>query len=591
MIVKSPLKYKITIFFGLYKPIANLHHIFFLLKKKNKSPKSDGKFRLLHLDYRGIYIKFGEKFEIMEELRYPVGMQTFPNIIEGGYTYVDKTAYIKPLLSQGKFIFLSRPRRFGKSLFLSTLKAYFEGRRELFNGLAADKMNLDWTPTPVLYFDFNSGLYRQPNGLVERIETDLTWLETQFGLPIEDGKNIVTRFGILIRSIFLKTGQPVVILVDEYDKPLLEVEEDKRQFEENQSLLKGFFSNLKSMDAYIKFGMLTRVARFNKVSIFSDLNNINDISIEERYADICGWTEKELVDIFHSGIQDLSKKRKEDFNTTLKALRDYYDGYLFTEEGSRLYNPFSVLCALDKRRIDPYWFDSGTPTFLAKRIRARGTFPPDINGQMCTREELISVGLDDRNPIPLMFQTGYLTIASYHEELGLYELRFPNKEVEIGFYQQLLPIYVPEIKDIDSPFRFPLFKIDLYEGRPDNFMKRLASLFKSLPGEDHRESTYRAITYLLAVLCGTPAMAENHSYKGRSDLEVIVGRYIYLFEFKYNASIAEAMNQIHTRDYAGKYAMDDRTVYLIGVNFNDKKEHRGIEYEIKNLRLSTNYAR
>ncbi len=242
-----------------------------------------------------------------------------------------------------------------------------------------------------------------------------------------------------------------------------------------------------------------------------------------------------------------------------------------------------MLNALDKSKIDPYWFDTGTPKFLAKRVRARGTFPPDINGKMCSREELISVGLDDSNPIPLMFQTGYLTIATYHTDINLFELRFPNKEVEIGFYQQLLPLYAPEVKEYDSPFNFPLFKIDLFKGHPDDFMMRLASLLKSLPGEDHRESTYRAVTYLLAVLCGTPAIAENQSYKGRSDLEVFVGNYIYLFEFKYNKSVKEAMDQINSRDYAGRYAMDNRTAYLIGANFNEKKEKRGLEYEIRKL--------
>ncbi len=519
----------------------------------------------------------------MEELRYPVGMQTFSKIIEEGYTYVDKTAYIKPLLDQGQFIFLSRPRRFGKSLLLSTLAAYFEGRRELFKGLAADKMDLDWTPTPVLYFDFNAGLYKLPNGLEERIETDLTWYETQYGLPTAPDKNIVTRFGLLIRSIFLKTGKRVVILVDEYDKPLLDLDDNRELFEKNQSLLKGFYSNLKAMDAYIGFGMLTGVARFNKVSIFSDLNNLDDISLEDAFADICGWTEKELVDNFKPGIETLAEKRKEDFHDTLSALRKYYDGYLFTEEGSRLYNPFSILKALKKKRIDPYWFDSGTPTFLVKRIKALGTYPPDLNGKTCTREDLIAVGLNDSNPVPLMFQTGYLTIASFNEDLNLYELRFPNTEVEIGFYQQLLPVYVPDVKEIDSPFRYPNFKIDLYEGRVEDFMERLRSLFKSLPGEDHRESSYRAITYLLAVLCGTQASAESHGYKGRSDVEVISGKYVYVFEFKYNKSVQEAMEQIHSRDYAGKYAMEDRTVYLIGANFNEKKEDRGLEYEIEKL--------
>ena len=520
----------------------------------------------------------------MAQLRYPVGMQTFSNIIEEGYAYVDKTSYIKPLLDQGKFIFLSRPRRFGKSLLLSTLKAYFEGRRDLFKGLAADRMDLDWIPTPVFYFDLNNGQYKRSNGLNDRLISHLSRYERMYDISPRMEHDIVLRFENLIREVYNKTGQRVVILVDEYDKPLLEVEEDKRQFEENQSLLKGFFSNLKSMDAYIKFGMLTGVARFNKVSIFSDLNNLKDISMEDAYADICGWSEKELVDNFRSGIEDVAKKRGEDFDATLKALRDYYDGYLFSEEGSRLYNPFSVLNALDKKRIDPYWFETGTPTFLVKRIKARGTYPPDINGKKCTREELLAVGLFEKNPIPLMFQTGYLTIDSYNKELNMYVLRFPNYEVEIGFYRQLLPIYVPEVSDPDSPFNFTDFKIDLYEGRVDDFMKRLASLLKDLPGEDHNESAYRAITYLLAVLCGTKAIAEHHGYKGHSDIEVATSSYIYLFEFKYNRSVQEAMGQIHSRDYAGRYDMDDRTVYLIGANFNEKKEQRGLEYEIEKLK-------
>lgn len=520
----------------------------------------------------------------MAQLRYPVGMQTFSNIIEEGYAYVDKTAYIKPLLEQSKFIFLSRPRRFGKSLLLTTLKAYFEGRRELFKGLAADRLDLDWTPRPVFHFDFNNGQYKRHDGLENRLISHLARYERIYDISPKIKHDIVLRFESLISEVFNKTGQKVVILVDEYDKPLLDLDENPELFEKNQTLLKGFYSNLKSMDACLEFGMLTGVARFNKVSIFSDLNNLDDISMEDTFADICGWTENELVREFRPGIESLSEKRKEDFEDTLRALREYYDGYMFTEEGSRLYNPFSILKALKKLRIDPYWFDSGTPTFLVKRIKAQGTYPPDLNGKMCSREELIAVGLNDHNPIPLMFQTGYLTIGSFNEDLHLYKLRFPNREVEIGFYQQLLPIYAPEVKDINSPFRFPDFKIDLYEGRVDDFMERLKSLLKTLPGEDHRESTYRAITYLLAVLCGTQAGTENRSYKGRSDLEVLTGKYVYVFEFKYNKSVEEAMDQIHSRDYAGRYAMDDRTVYLIGANFNEKKEERGLEYEIENLK-------
>ncbi|MBD5262162.1 MAG: AAA family ATPase, partial [Bacteroides sp.] len=347
-----------------------------------------------------------------------------------------------------------------------------------------------------------------------------------------------------------------------------------------QRILKGFFGNLKSMDEYIRFAFITGVARFSKVSIFSDLNNLDDISLDNTYADMCGWSEQELISNFRPGIEGLAEEREEDFDTTLSAMRNYYDGYLFTLKGSRLYNPYSVLKALKKKEIDPYWFDSGTPTFLARRVKALGTFPADINGQRCTREELISVGLNDSNPIPLMFQTGYLTIRDYDKEMKLYEMRFPNREVEIGFYQQLLPLYVPEVNVIGSPFRFSQFKMDLYEGRPQDFMKRLATLLKDLPGEDHCESAYRAITYLLAVLCGTQAIAEHDGYQGRSDIEAMTSKYIYVFEFKYNRSVDEAMDQIHSRDYAGRYAMDGRTVYLIGANFNEKKDRRGLEYKI-----------
>ncbi|MDE6291168.1 MAG: ATP-binding protein [Muribaculaceae bacterium] len=515
----------------------------------------------------------------MNELRYPVGIQTFSDIIEEGYAYVDKTDYIKLLLSQGKFIFLSRPRRFGKSLLLSTLRAYFEGRRDLFKGLAADRLNLDWTPSPVLRFDFNAENFSLENGLESMLKRLLGEYEKAYGMT-EVSDTVAGRFSQLIRRVTEQTGRKVVILIDEYDKPLLDIEDNTELYEKNQRMLKSFFGNLKSMDEYIRFAFITGVARFSKVSIFSDLNNLKDISMEDAYADICGWSEKELVDKFRSGIQSLAEKRGEDFDVTLQAMRDYYDGYLFTEVGSRLYNPFSVLNALDKKRIDPYWFDTGTPTFLARRVRARGTFPPDINGKMCTREELLAVGLKDRNPLPLMFQTGYLTIAAYHSEMNLYELRFPNREVEIGFYQQLLPLYAPEVSDFDGPFRFTLFKIDLFEGRPYDFMHRLGTLLKDLPGEDHNESTYRAITYLLAVLSGSLSMVERHGYKGRSDIEVIAGRYIYVFEFKYNKSVAEAMEQIHSRDYAGRYALDSRTVYLIGANYSERKERRGLEYEI-----------
>ncbi|MDE6192491.1 MAG: ATP-binding protein [Muribaculaceae bacterium] len=515
----------------------------------------------------------------MNELRYPIGMQTFSKIIEEGYVYIDKTAYIKPLLSQGHFIFLSRPRRFGKSLLLSTLEAYFEGRRELFKGLAADSMDLDWTPSPVLRFDLNAENFSLENGLVSLLNRLLGEYEKKYGMT-EVADTLAGRFSQLISTVAELTGRKVVILIDEYDKPLLDIEENSGLFEKNQRILKGFFGNLKSMDRHIRFAFITGVARFSKVSIFSDLNNLDDISIADGYADICGLSERELIDNLGPGIMALAEKRGEDFESTLKVLRGYYDGYLFADEGSRLYNPFSLLKALNGKRIDPYWFETGTPTFLARRVRALGMFPPDINGQMCTREELIAVGLNDRNPIPLMFQTGYLTIGEYDSDMNVYRMRFPNREVEIGFYRQLLPLYAPAVSDPFSPLGFMKFKEDLFEGRPHDFMERLGTLLKDLPGEDHRESTYRAVTYLMAVLCGTQAIAEHHGYKGRSDIEVLTTRYIYVFEFKYNKTVGEAMSQIYDRDYAGRYALDGRKLYLIGANFSESKENRGLEFRI-----------
>ena len=519
----------------------------------------------------------------MSALKYPIGVQTFSKVIEEGYVYVDKTSYIKSLINQGQYIFLSRPRRFGKSLLLSTLEAYFEGCRELFKGLAADSMDLDWTPSPVLHFDLNAENFSDPEGLNKLLNRLLGEYEEKFSLTkVTD--TIAGRFSQLIRKVAESTGRKVVVLVDEYDKPLLDIEENKELFENNQRILKSFFGNLKSMDRYIRFAFITGVARFSKVSIFSDLNNLDDISMDNEYADICGWSEKELSDYFSTGIEALAEERDEDFDECLAELRRFYDGYLFAPKGNRLYNPFSVLKALKKKEIDPYWFDSGTPTFLARRVRALGTFPPDINGKKCSKKDLISVGLNDRDPFPLMFQTGYLTIGGYDKASQLYELQFPNREVEIGFYEYLLPVYVPAVSDHFSPFDFALFRTDLVEGRPEDFMRRLATLLKDLPHEDHNESAYRAITFLISVLSGTPTLAERHGYKGRSDIEAFAAGNIYIFEFKYNKSVREAMDQIRDRDYAGRYALDSRQVYLIAANFAEDKVNRGLDYEIRQLK-------
>lgn len=317
-------------------------------------------------------------------------MQSFPKIIEEGYTYVDKTHYIKPLLQQGQFIFLSRPRRFGKSLFLSVLKSYFEGRRDLFKGLEADSIDLDWTPSPVLRFDLNAEDFSQENGLISLLNRLLDEYEKEYGMT-EIADTIAGRFAQLIRKVAESTGRKVVILVDEYDKPLQDIHGHKELFEKNLRLLKGFFGNLKTMDDYIRFAFITGVDRFAKVSIFSDLNNLKDISLSNEYADICGWTETELVNYFRPGIEGLAEEREEDFDTTLTEMRRYYDGYLFALRGSRLYNPYSVLNALTDKEIYEYWFDTGTPTFLARWVKDNGIAPWELNHLHASKNELISI--------------------------------------------------------------------------------------------------------------------------------------------------------------------------------------------------------
>ncbi len=511
----------------------------------------------------------------MEVRKYPVGIQSFPKLRENGYIYVDKTALIASLVSEHGHYFLSRPRRFGKSLLLSTIHAYFAGDRELFRDLAIDGLDIEWEKFPVLHFDLNSANYAEEDALESLLDAILRNYEAEYGC--EAGNLAVSqRFGNVIRSARRQKGRSVVILVDEYDKPLLGNENNPRLFEKNQEVLKGFFGNLKSEDGNIRFSMLTGVARFNKVSVFSDLNNLDDISLTAAYNEICGITEAELKEYFSFGIGQLAADRGETPAQTIEELRTYYDGYLFSRQGNRLYNPFSLLMALRNREIEPYWFETGTPTFLARRVKESGINLERLNGIVADREKLTSVGLGSEDMTGLMFQTGYLTIDHYEKERQRYVLRFPNREVEIGFARNLLRLYAPETAVTDSRFSFSNFQDDLYEGRPDRFMERLGTMMKNMPYEHHGEWAYQNLVYLLCTLVGSNVNLERHSYLGRSDLEVSTPRFNYIFEFKFNGRPEEALAQIKERDYAGRLAFEGKKTFLIGANFSDKKPHRGL---------------
>ena len=367
---------------------------------------------------------------------YPIGIQNFESIREGGYVYVDKTHLIHQLATTGKYYFLSRPRRFGKSLLVSTMEAYFQGKKDLFKGLAIEKLEKDWTEYPVLHLDLSGVTYTDENVLNEKMENTLSQWEQTYGIAntfTVDG----IRFENIIKTAYSQTGKPVVILIDEYDKPLLDTAGNEPLREAIRSRLQGFYSVMKSQDGKIRFGFLTGITKFGKLSIFSGLNNLNDISMDYRYADICGISEKDLHAYFDESVQEMAEANKMSKEECYARLKEYYDGYHFCEDSEDIYNPFSLLSALNGKRFRDYWYETGTPTFVVKALQ-RGQF----NLEGLTLEGvpafvLGGVNADDSDPVPVLYQSGYLTIQSYDNQTQEYTLKYPNQEVERGFMQGL----------------------------------------------------------------------------------------------------------------------------------------------------------
>lgn len=377
----------------------------------------------------------------------PVGIQSFEDLRSNGYVYVDKTAYVRKLVETGKVYFLSRPRRFGKSLFLSTLEAYFRGKRELFQGLAIaewedQKGDAAWKAYPVIRFSLSGGNFNDADGLADALSQVVESAAREFGLEKLVGETLPIRFKSLVRDICEKTGKQVVVLVDEYDKPLLEtMAGNPEQEERNRQLCKSFFSVLKDEDQVLKFVFFTGVTRFSKVSVFSDLNQLRDISLTDAYSGICGITEEELVHSFGPEIQTMAEKRAESTDACVKNLAFMYDGYRFTPEGICVYNPFSLLSAFQDGRLRRYWFETGTPAFVIKKLELSDfTAEQFAEGVETDEASLVDYGAENTNPLPLLYQSGYLTIRSYDAEFGLYTLGFPNNEVQYGFLNSLVPL-------------------------------------------------------------------------------------------------------------------------------------------------------
>ena len=555
----------------------------------------------------------------------PVGIQSFEKLRRTGCLYVDKTAFVWSLTQFSNPFFLSRPRRFGKSLFLSTLAAYFLGQKELFTGLYLEKAEEDqavqenrtaWDAYPVLYLDFNIGNYTDPKALNERLHVLLEKAESSYGIATtkEAQPFFASRFEKLLKNAYQQTGRQVVVLVDEYDKPLLQTMGVNEELNEQyRNTLKAFYSVIKTCDQYIRFAFLTGVTKFSKISIFSDLNNLQDISMEEDYAGICGISQEELEANFQPEIQALATRQSLTYQQALADLKQWYDGYLFHPASEGMYNPYSVLSALVKKEIKSYWFSTGTPTFLVNYLKEAHYYIPDLDGKV----ELNESGLETyravaENALPILFQSGYLTIKEYISDVRLYRLGFPNDEVRYGFLENLLPAY-SAVPFTQGGVWVARFVQDIREGKIDSFMERMQAIIAGIPYDNFteenlklREQNYQAAVYLIFALMGQFVQTEVHCYSsaatdgggstqqrcfgkaetrsqnytrmysfddgtGRADCVITTADSVYIFEFKLsgNGSAEDALNQIKEKRYAEKYLVDGKTIVLIGAGFEE----------------------
>ncbi len=507
----------------------------------------------------------------------PVGIQSFEKLRDFNAVYVDKTEYVYKLVHEVTPFFLSRPRRFGKSLLLSTLCAYWEGKKDLFKGLAIEQLEAGnpeaWKPYPVFYFDFNGRNYKEENAIEEALDKHLNRWEEQYDCssdkPLED------RFADLLIKAHSQTGQRCVVLVDEYDKPLLDLVEYPDIQEHNKAVFKGFFSNLKSCDSHIQFIFITGVTKFHKVSIFSDLNQLVDISLNEDFSAICGITEEELKGNFQEEIKTLADKQKMTVDECLTELKKTYDGYRFNENGVNVYNPFSLLNSLFAKAFGSYWFESGTPTFLVKTLRdSKFDVRRFTNKTIYASDSVLQdyTG-DSMSPTPLLYQAGYLTIADYNPKMKRYTLCFPNEEVKYGLLNSMLPAYVHNASEANG---LDIFTLEEYvsNGELDEIKNYFTALFARITyttKDDPFEHYFQTVVFLVFTLLGQFVETERQTFNGRIDCRVQTDRFIYLFEFKRDDTAENALKQIDDKSYTLPFVADHRKLYKIGVAFDSEK--------------------
>lgn len=511
-----------------------------------------------------------------KSVKYPVGIQDFENLRKDGYLYIDKTDIIYNLVNGGKYFFLSRPRRFGKSLLLSTLKAYFEGKKTLFKGLAIYQLEKEWIKYPVFLLSLARTDAKDPKSVESLLMQQFKLWEKKYGIDKPE-ENLASRFSDLIIRAHEQTRQRVVVLIDEYDNPLINTINDQEIHDRNLSLLKSIYSNLKDLDAHIKFSLLTGVTRFSKLTIFSGLNNLLDITLDKRYATICGITEDELKENFTEGIRTLGENEGWSYDDTLSGLKKYYDGYHFTSISPDIYNPFSIMCAMTQQEISNYWFSTGIPAFLVEKMKEGDTeLEPFLNQKV---EDVVLRDIDSarHSTLAALFQGGFLTIKGYEKIFNRYRLGVPNLEVKEGLSRLFLEYFLYPDAVKGTNFIFDMIKY-AYDGEIDKFMISMQTFFAGVPfdlSKGSKEVYFHNAFYILTSLLGLKTKAEYHTSAGSIDLVIETEKYVYIFEFKLDGSVEQALAQIEQKRYARGFEDNHRKIYKIGANFSS--EFRNLE--------------
>lgn len=510
----------------------------------------------------------------MEDLQrlYPIGIQTFSKIREGNYLYIDKTEYVYRMThSASSYMFLSRPRRFGKSLLTSTLHSYFSGRKELFHGLAMEKLEKEWTEYPVLHFDMSTAKHADSEQLLQELNLKLYGYEQIYG-RLEEEVNPNQRLMGLIKRAYEQTGKKVVVLIDEYDAPLLDVVHERENLDVLRNIMRNFYSPLKACDPYLRYVFLTGITKFSQLSIFSELNNIKNISMDEPYAAICGISEDEIRLQMKDDLGGLAKKLEITPEEALMKLKENYDGYHFTSPSPDIYNPFSLLNAFADGKFGSYWFGSGTPTYLVKMLDKFGVKPSEIGRRQLKSSVFDAPTETMTDAVPLLYQSGYITIKDYNKMLDLYTLDIPNKEVRLGLMESLLPYYVNN-KTPEATTMVAYLFYDIQNGDMDAALHRLQEFLSTIPYCDNTrfEGHYQQVFYIIFSLLGYYVDVEVRTPRGRVDIVLRTKTTLYVMELKLDKSAGEAMEQIDLKNYPERFALCGLPVVKVAVCFDSER--------------------